>query len=68
MGTKPVGFFHRDGFLGFTENDFVFMPGHTYNVPGAPVPAPKWVYAREPVEGYEPWPIESPCLQKRREQ
>lgn len=67
VGGEALASPHRDGFLGFIENDFYFLPGHPYHVPGAEAPAPKWVYAQEPMEGYEPWPREKPCLQKRRE-
>ena len=65
VGEAAVGVVHRDGSLGFLNQDFIFLPGHPYYVPGVPIAAPEWILGLESREGYRPWPPEKPCLLRK---
>jgi hypothetical protein len=64
---EPVGFFKRQGILGFLDHPFRFFPPHEYLAPGSVTNYDEvnFLYTTQSVNGFEPWPKESPCLQKR---
>lgn len=66
VGNDPVGYLNRDGMLGFFDKDFVFLPTHSYGLPGDQENNLRWIYeSSEPRMDFEPWPPESPCILRR---
>ncbi len=65
--SEIVGFYKRQGILGFLDHSFRFFPPHEYLAPGyaAETDGVNFLYTSQTVPGFEPWPKESPCLQKR---
>lgn len=62
VGEEPVGFSRRDAMLGYFDIDFVFLPEHPYGLESDAAKNVQWIYAKQPREGYEPWPKSKPCL------
>jgi hypothetical protein len=66
VGNDPVGYLNRDGMLGFFDKDFVYLPTHSYGLPGDQEKGIRWIYeSAEPRMDFEPWPPESPCIMRR---
>lgn len=66
VGDEPVGYLHRDGMLGFFNQDFFYLHGHPYALPGDAEKTVNWIFEdAEPRMGFVPWPEKDPCLLKR---
>jgi hypothetical protein len=65
VGNAPVGYITREGMLGFFDQDFYFLPPHSYAIPSTETDKVNYIYALTPREGFQPWPKASPCLLKR---
>lgn len=75
---ETIGELERDGFLGFFDFDFVYLLKHQFIVPVKEDTFPRvdYIYTRKstpglyPTEfipvGYEPWPKNSPCALRRK--
>lgn len=65
--SETVGFFKRQGILGFLDHSFQFFPPHEYLAPGfrGETDGINFLYTAQSYDGFEPWPKDSPCMQKR---